>query len=252
MSIAGEIERITSAKDNIRTAIIAKGGTVSADALIDAYPAAISALPTSGGGSGSATATPTYTTSGGVLSDAGTWHNGVFGVSYEPGQGSIKSTYDFTHSGDLTVCGWMCRMNNDYSACVVFGDSYGADGNENWIFCNSNGIQWVNGAADDAPDRQEITLSSTIPVDQWHQFCFEYNATTSKCALTLDNTTSAIQSDTKTMVYEGYAPLGINNLPRSPGAVSMSGRYAHVQVFSRLLTAQEKASLAAEFIPTTS
>ena len=49
MSIAGEIERITSAKDNIRTAIIAKGGTVSSDALIDTYPAAISAIPAGGG-----------------------------------------------------------------------------------------------------------------------------------------------------------------------------------------------------------
>lgn len=47
MSIASEITRIQTAKENIRTSIINKGGTLLNDAPIDEYASAISSIPTS-------------------------------------------------------------------------------------------------------------------------------------------------------------------------------------------------------------
>lgn len=47
MSIASEITRIQTAKENIRTSIINKGGTLSSNAPIDEYASAISSIPTS-------------------------------------------------------------------------------------------------------------------------------------------------------------------------------------------------------------
>lgn len=49
MSIASEITRIQTAKENIRTSIINKGGTLSSNAPIDEYASAISSIPTSSG-----------------------------------------------------------------------------------------------------------------------------------------------------------------------------------------------------------
>lgn len=50
MSIAQELTRIGTAKADIRSAINAKGGQVSSDALIDTFAEAISSLPSGGGG----------------------------------------------------------------------------------------------------------------------------------------------------------------------------------------------------------
>lgn len=50
MSIASEISRLQSAKNNIRFAIESKGVSVPAAATIDAFPSYISAIPTGGGG----------------------------------------------------------------------------------------------------------------------------------------------------------------------------------------------------------
>lgn len=47
MSIVSEITRIQTAKENIRTSIINKGGTLSSNAPIDEYASAISSIPTS-------------------------------------------------------------------------------------------------------------------------------------------------------------------------------------------------------------
>lgn len=49
MSIASEITRIQTAKENIKTSIINKGGTLASNALLSDYAAAIDAIPTSGG-----------------------------------------------------------------------------------------------------------------------------------------------------------------------------------------------------------
>lgn len=46
MSIESEILRISSAKDDIRDAIIAKGGVVESGALIDTYASAVADIPT--------------------------------------------------------------------------------------------------------------------------------------------------------------------------------------------------------------
>lgn len=51
MSIQSEINRITSAKASIVSAITAKGGTVPTGASIDDLPSAVASIPTSGGGS---------------------------------------------------------------------------------------------------------------------------------------------------------------------------------------------------------
>ena len=50
MSIASEITRISDAKDDIRTAIQAKGVTVPASAKIDTYNTYVAAIQTGGGG----------------------------------------------------------------------------------------------------------------------------------------------------------------------------------------------------------
>lgn len=47
MSIASEITRIQTAKENIRTSIINKGGTLASGALLNDYAAAIDAIPAS-------------------------------------------------------------------------------------------------------------------------------------------------------------------------------------------------------------
>ena len=49
MSIASEITRIQTAKENIRTSNFNKGGTLSSNAPIDEYASAISSIPTSSG-----------------------------------------------------------------------------------------------------------------------------------------------------------------------------------------------------------
>ncbi len=49
MSIASEITRIQTAKENIKTSIINKGGTLASNALLSDYATAISSIPTSGG-----------------------------------------------------------------------------------------------------------------------------------------------------------------------------------------------------------
>ena len=49
MSIATEITRLQGAKADLKTAIEAKGVTVSSSALLDAYPALVASIPTGGG-----------------------------------------------------------------------------------------------------------------------------------------------------------------------------------------------------------
>lgn len=49
MSVATELQRIIDAKAGLKTAIEAKGVTVSSDALLDAYPALVDAIPSGGG-----------------------------------------------------------------------------------------------------------------------------------------------------------------------------------------------------------
>lgn len=66
MSIASEITRISDAKDDIRTAIQAKGVTVPASAKIDTYNTYVAAIQT-GGGSNLTTLNVTPTTSAQTL-----------------------------------------------------------------------------------------------------------------------------------------------------------------------------------------
>ena len=49
MSVATELQRIIDAKADLKTAIEAKGVTVSSSALLDAYPALVDAIPSGGG-----------------------------------------------------------------------------------------------------------------------------------------------------------------------------------------------------------
>ena len=63
MSIASEISRIQGAKADLRTSIQAKGVSVPADALIDAYPDYVDAISGGGGGANLTTLSVTPTTS---------------------------------------------------------------------------------------------------------------------------------------------------------------------------------------------
>ncbi len=67
MSIASEITRISDAKDDIRTAIQAKGVTVPASAKIDTYNTYVAAIQTGGGGGNLTTLNVTPTTSAQTL-----------------------------------------------------------------------------------------------------------------------------------------------------------------------------------------
>ena len=72
MSIASEIERISDAKDDIRTAIQAKGVTVPASAKIDTYNTYVAAIQQGGGGGTYQAKTVTPSTSQQVITaDAG-------------------------------------------------------------------------------------------------------------------------------------------------------------------------------------
>ena len=63
MSIASEISRIQGAKADLRTSIQAKGVSVPADALIDAYPDYVDAISGGGGGENLTTLSVTPSTS---------------------------------------------------------------------------------------------------------------------------------------------------------------------------------------------
>ena len=63
MSIANEITRIADAKDELRTAIQAKGVTVPSTAKLDAYPDYVDAIQTGGGGANLTTLSVTPSTS---------------------------------------------------------------------------------------------------------------------------------------------------------------------------------------------
>lgn len=67
MSIADEISRIQGAKADLRTSIQAKGVSVPADALIDAYPDYVDAISGGGGGANLTTLSVTPSTSAQTL-----------------------------------------------------------------------------------------------------------------------------------------------------------------------------------------
>ena len=92
MSIASEIERIQTAKENIKTSIINKGGTLASDALLSDYAAAIDVIPASGG-SGSGILDITDNGDYNVLDKASVHVNLPVG---EWGQGIVIYEGDFT------------------------------------------------------------------------------------------------------------------------------------------------------------
>ena len=94
MSIASEITRIQTAKENIRTSIINKGGTLASDALLSDYAAAIDAIPASGG-SGSGILDITDNGDYNVLDKASVHVNLPVG---EWGQGTVIYEGDFTEA----------------------------------------------------------------------------------------------------------------------------------------------------------
>lgn len=115
MSIASEITRIQTAKENIRTSIINKGGTLSSDAPIDEYASAISSIPTSGGGSS------TLTTKNITV-------NGTYTASDDNADGYSSVTVNVQNQGTLIYEGTFSEDTGTFAVTTLpNGDSFSFD-----------------------------------------------------------------------------------------------------------------------------
>ena len=160
MSIASEIQRLQTAKADIKSAIEGKGVTVPVSATLEDYPDLIDSI--SGGGGGSV-----QFNSGSFTGDQSV--SAILSVGFEPDVVIIDADLDIDTAGwnglrsvviiknSITI---NCRHNNDtttsanYSGTTKLGGEYPAYGSNNDGYCNyatySNGVLTVTNATNHA------------------------------------------------------------------------------------------------------
>lgn len=122
MSIATEIQRLQTAKADLKTAIEGKGVTVSASATLDAYADLVDAIETGGGGSG-----PRWELIGSVELELSEYTD--TSTVEETNTGINVATTDYAYIMSIITCDAAITTSTEWGMTISLGGRYTSNGN---------------------------------------------------------------------------------------------------------------------------